>query len=574
MGDEHPLWGLNGRDGDIRFSLSNYQAFDLLDEFPPPIRRRLFGKVFQQEKWPDDDFRSIDSKIMFLRAFAVESQTAKPDWVYYDIFSRIKIFAERLYNDMRRSGVNYDDIGSAWSVNSEFYGCVSERVRFAEEMAAYGEVVQISPVKATARIMRRKGRRLRSVVDHFLGAAGPHALYLGEHTRAILADRERACKQALARHWWSDGERVATIADIAEFERRRTCAETFAFAKGIHQAGDERGYASIMLTVTLPTRFQPGEMDGACPEEAKAALTVSLRRFRAFLSDLYGDFEVESWHETRDEALRRKEEIERSGGWRARTRKVDGRWTTQQAPLLGRSAMGVVAWHPTERGVPHLHICLRCDPRIVDKIKDRVRVKAGEARCEISIRQHGEGDPTDGTNYALRHVLGDRPENRDARLWGGERGIRLVSWIGVTPPRTAWRAVYASSNEEITLERGRQAKAAMRVERFDIALLQLGALHSRRNEFPRLKIAYETTVAENGRTRRRSTGIVDPSAPEQGMIPMRPVGCVWEAHGDGSDAKTPIQLVTTTRSDKIHDAEAPPTMTPDDWFEWLWKDVA
>ncbi len=41
------FWDWKDRGRDIHFSLGCYEAFDLLDEFPPPIRRRLFGKVFQ-----------------------------------------------------------------------------------------------------------------------------------------------------------------------------------------------------------------------------------------------------------------------------------------------------------------------------------------------------------------------------------------------------------------------------------------------------------------------------------------------------------------------------------------------
>ncbi len=558
------------RGRDRRYSLSAFQAFDLLVEFPPSIRNRLFSKAFRAARWQSAPFRTRDSAISYLERFAVEAQTAGPDWPHYKVFREIKRVAERLYNDMRHAGLDFDDIQSAWMPNSTFYNDVAERVELHRWLSTRGEAVDANDlnVSAVARGRRRKGRTLRSIVDHLADAAGPHSPYIGESTRAVVADHEAGRANGLKRRWWTDGKRAASLSDIAEFEERRKRAEIAMMVKGLHQIADARGDASILLTVTLPGHFEPGEIDGAGPEEAKAALTTFLRRFRAALSGMRGDYEVESWHDTRAEALVRKAEIERSACWAARTKKVDGRWTAQRAPLLGRQALGVVAWHPTERGVPHLHVSMRCDNAVVDALKEWLALQEEDYGCALSVRAHDEGDASEGTKYSLRHVLGDSQDNRDAREWGKERGIRLVGWIGMTPARTVWRAVHGTPEADIPVERARAAKVAMGMGRFDSVLRLIGSIHCLRDEFPRLRLAYETVQSATGNFRRRPIGVFDPTAPDQGMIPLRPQGVTWEAQEDEADEKMPIGRVNDPRED----ADGP-RHPPQEPFDWSWAGI-
>lgn len=559
------------RGHDRLFSLSAFQAFDLLVEFPPSIRNRLFSKAFRAARWQPVPFSNRDAAISYLEQFAVEAQTAGPDWPHYGVFREIKRVAERLYNDMRRAGLDFDDIQSAWMPNSAFYGDVAERVELQRLLSTLGEAVDANAldVSGVAHGRRRKGRALRSIVDHLADAAGPHSPYIGECTRAVVADHDQGRTNGLKRRWWTDGERAASLSDIAEFEERRKRAETATMVKGIHQIADARGDASLLLTITLPGRFSPGEIEGAGPEEAKAALTTFLRRFRAALSGMRGDYEIESWHETRADALARKAETERSPCWAARTKKVDRRWTTQRAPLLGRQALGVVAWHPTERGVPHLHISMRCNDAIVDALKAWLASQEEEYGCALSVRAHDEGDASEGTNYSLRHVLGDSQDNRDAREWGRERGIRLVGWIGMTPARTVWRAIHSTPEVDIPVERARAAKVAMGMGRFDSVLRSIGSVHCLRDEFPRLRLAYETVQSATGNFRRRPIGVFDPTAPDQGMILLRPQGVTWEAQVDGTDEKMPIARV----NDPSEDADDGPRHPPNEPFDWSWAGI-
>jgi hypothetical protein len=204
--------------------------------------------------------------------------------------------------------------------------------------------------------MRRRGRALRRLIDHVLCSAGHRSFYLSARTRNIITDRERAGKDGLQRRCWTDGERIASLHAIKEHDRLRKRAETTVTLKGLHQVADERGYTSVMLTVTLPEIYDPGNYIGKGPDDGKAALIVLIRRFRAALDSMHGPYEIDSWHVSRDDALRRKAEIELSRLWVARTRKVDGRWTTQRARRIGIEAMGVIAWHPAKGRAPHIHM--------------------------------------------------------------------------------------------------------------------------------------------------------------------------------------------------------------------------
>lgn len=506
---------------------------------------------------------------------------------------RLVRIANRISRDMHRSEIRLsgDDAPLGWMLPAQLHDTARRRVLRAWERLEQGEdVSEVETSEADMyRLLDHKGKVIRSIIDGAVasvavGIQGPRFRFRSSLAAAFDAKRQQVVERSLGRRRITNGMRSFSLLQVREWHRQRERAEVCVTLEGLQQIADSRGYVSVHATVTLPAEYHAA---GDRSQEAREAINNRVAKIRAIVSDAATPLRPDSFHDDRAAAYARRDEIRANSRWNAKAlhvataAKIDGlenlieqavghRWVVLASEKVGRDALGVIGIEPHQDGTPHLHVAVRCAASVAATMVERLeRIGAGDREVVVETRDGTEARKA--SNYAAKTFLAEGEEADEARAWSRERGIRQVRWIGIRPLKTAWRVIYGASMEEITIDRARLVKMAMVERRWGDALVEIGAIRSAGRQAFRL--VYENGVNEFGAPeigprRHRVIGIVDPSAPEQGVMPLRPQGMAeWaQTAGEEFSLSKEVSCLSCPR-DEFATTEPGGPPDPMDWLE-------
>lgn len=518
------------------------QPAELLDLLPPRVRLAAYRRAVGQ------DFGCLEASgevfICAARAAAVYDP---------DVRAGLESVAADLLERIEAAGGTPEDLVLAYASGAVFYDRADERLAAvaALEAAWRGSTAPHDHDRRhQVRLLRKRARRARRILDAALGAG---RLGVSDDALDAWRDRRRAMAAGLVDAFGvKDADAVIAI---QARQHRATIASHYVRALALRQIAHEEGLVCRLLTLTVP-----GHLHGR-PIEAKAALEALWARLRARLAKVTVE-EVVAIHDTRAAAWADTDALRASNDdplivYATPSKKRDGRFVVVRRHLVGRLTLGLACHDPHGDGTPHLHATLYLHPAAAEALAAILDDLAPAPQGDLVAIEDDQGE---ALNYCMKHLFATGADADRARCWASEMGVRSLSFLGFRSLSTVWQAVYTASNDDLTIERARLAKAAMRSREWGKAARILGMV--RAGAVAPLRLLRGTVTTADGRTMERVIGVVDTTT---GAV--MEVGPRTESESKEDVDAAGVEYLVTAPANVPRGPIDPPDPDPDDWLE-------